>query len=140
VLAKVVCDAVVREWLHQLAQGGNAVAAQDLEAVIKERLIAFYADDGFLASRDPEWLQQAFNLLIPIFEGVGLKTNTTTTKAMNFVPGHIRTPLSDKSYRKRTLQTGLSHRKRQRRAVECPDCDKQMNEGSLPTHRTRVTA
>ena len=98
----VVCDAVVREWLFQLAQDGNGVDAPD--ALIRERLIGFYADDGFLASRDPEWLQRTLTLLVQIFERVGLKTNAAKTKVMNFVPGHIRAQVSTDAYRKRTRE------------------------------------
>ena len=50
----------------------------------------FDADDGLLAARDPEHLQLAFDLLTSLFNRIGLKTNTTKTKAMPFVLGRIR--------------------------------------------------
>ena len=58
---------------------------------IRDFLVAFYADDGVLASRDPVKLQRAIDVLIALFERVGLRTNTTKTKAMVCVPGRIRT-------------------------------------------------
>ena len=35
----------------------------------------FYADDGMLASSDPQWLQWAFTQLVGLFDRVGLNTN-----------------------------------------------------------------
>ena len=48
--------------------------------------VCFYADGGLLAARDPEHLQLAFDLLTALFDRVGLKTNTTKTEAMPFLP------------------------------------------------------
>ena len=52
--------------------------------------VCFYVDDGLLAARDPEHLQLAFDLLTALFDRVGLKTNTSKTEAMTFLPGRIR--------------------------------------------------
>jgi hypothetical protein len=34
----------------------------------------FYVDDAYLALRDPEFLQQALDILVKLFAHVGLKT------------------------------------------------------------------
>ena len=31
-------------------------------------LVKFYVDDGLIASRDPVWLQESFDLLVGLFE------------------------------------------------------------------------
>ena len=58
----------------------------------------FYADDGYIASRDPELLDRAIIILVGFFEQVGLETNTTKTKTMICIPGKIRTRLSASPY------------------------------------------
>ena len=63
--------------------GGTGVDTSD----IREIVACFYADDGLIAVRNPQVLQKAINTLVGLFERVGLKTNTTKTEAMTFVPG-----------------------------------------------------
>jgi hypothetical protein len=63
----MIVDGVVRSWLHGLSQEGNGVDTA-LAVNIQEQLVCFYAEDGLLPSRDPEWLQMAFDRLIPLFE------------------------------------------------------------------------
>ena len=57
----------------------------------------FYADDGMIVARCPDDLQVAFDVLTGLFDRVGLRTNTTKTEAMVFLPGKIRTPLTAES-------------------------------------------
>ena len=54
----------------------------------------FYANDAILASRDPVALQKALDIIVELFERVGLRTNTSKTKVMTCMPGKIRTRLS----------------------------------------------
>ena len=85
----LMVDAIVREWVRVLQE----VHGMGLEDV--RRLMAcFYADDGLIVARDPEDLQVAFDVLTGLFDRVGLRTNTTKTEAMVFLPGKIRTPLT----------------------------------------------
>ena len=42
----------------------------------------FYANDGMVASSDPGWLQGAFNVLVGLFDRVGLRTNVRKTVGM----------------------------------------------------------
>ena len=41
-----------------------------------------YAQDGLVASTDPEWLQGAFNALTRLFDRVGLRKNVIMTVRM----------------------------------------------------------
>ena len=59
-------DAVVQEWERQLMARGL-----DLDDVWR-LFVCFYADNGLLATRDPEHLQLAFDLLTDLFDRVGL--------------------------------------------------------------------
>ena len=93
----VVVDAVIREWLRQMLDG-NAARDGLSRAQSAARMVSFYVDDGVLLVRDPVWLQSAFNILITLFEQVGLKTNTKKTQVMTCVPGKIRESLSERVY------------------------------------------
>ena len=53
----------------------------------------FYADDGLIAARNATLLQDSFDLLIDLFDRVGLATNKTKTEVMVFLPGRICTCL-----------------------------------------------
>ena len=75
----LMVDAVIREWLRQVL--GERVAADGIGVQIRLLLAAFYADDGLVQSRDPEFLQFSFDILVGLFESVGLRTNTTKTEA-----------------------------------------------------------
>ena len=66
-----------------------------------DKVACFYADDGLIVARDPSTVQKAINALVAIFERVVLKTNTEKTEAMTFVPGRIRTPLTEEAYQAR---------------------------------------
>ena len=85
----LMVDAVIREWLRQVR--GAEVAADGIGSQIRALLAAFYADDGLVQSRDPAFLQYAFDILVGLFGRVGLRTNTTKTEAMACVPGRICT-------------------------------------------------
>ena len=93
----------------------------------------FYADDGLIASRDPAQLQTAMDLLTGLFDRVGLRTNTDKTEVMTFLPGKIRTSLSDTAYRARMDDNFRGEHKG--RKVECGECGKLLAVGSLAKHQ-----
>ena len=83
-------DAIVREWLHQVL--GDEVEMSGIGAEIILFLVAFYAANGLIQSRDMALLQSSFDILVKIFERVGLSNNITKTVSVVSVPGKIRTP------------------------------------------------
>ena len=122
----LMVDAIVREWVFQMEQAGfNAADIRVIAAV-------FYADDGLIAARDPTLLQDAFNLLTALFDRVGLETNDTKTEAMVFLPGRIRTCLSEDAYLSR-LDT-LHRESRKAGKVECHICRKKFGKQCLASH------
>ena len=130
----IVCDAVVRAWLLEVSEDSDD-ASVGIGSNLVQLASLFYADDGMIASRSSEWLQQALVVLTDLFRRCGLKTNTTKTVAMTCVPGHIRTNVSQESYRRRTREVGgPDPRARQRRRVECSECGKSLAAGSLRNH------
>ena len=132
----IVVDAIVRHWLALTVDDGSETNGRGVS--VRELLVLFYADDGLIASRNPEWLEWALNELSRLFESVGLKTNLEKTKAMNCFPACIAGPISDQAYSRRLRGGGLSHGDRRRRRVECPECGKSMKASSLLGHRRNV--
>jgi len=94
----------------------------------------FYVDNELIASICSEWLQRAIDVLMELFERMGLRTNMTKAQAMTCMPGYICTNLSHVVYCHRTRGNGNSHRERQRRQVECSECGKAMAAGLLSRH------
>ena len=103
------------------------------EALFRLFLALFYADDGVVASRDPELLQRALGILSRLFERVGLGTNTKKTQTMICVPGKIRTRLSTASYHRKYGGFGTARAWESRRA-ECDACGADLAASSLASH------
>ena len=92
----VMVDTVVREWLRIML--GPDAARDGYGDKIRTLMAFFYADDALLASQDPILLQRAPDVIVGLFERVGLCTNTSKTKVMICVPGRIRTRHSNWVY------------------------------------------
>jgi hypothetical protein len=84
-LFNIVVDAVVKEWLCQLRDGG-IVDPEELDLLMVAFFAIFYADNAYLAARDPDFLQVALNSLVSLFECVGLETNVKKMQAMVCTP------------------------------------------------------
>ena len=94
------------------------------EEVLKLMAI-FYADDALMASRDPAMLQESLDVMVGLFERVGLRTNTTKTNVMTCVPGKIRTHHSQESYN--NSRAGLvAAEVRKTTWVDCDVCGKEL--------------
>jgi hypothetical protein len=95
--------------------------------------VIFYIDDAYLASRDPEFLQRALDILVNLFPRVGLKTNMKKTQTIICTPGKIQTQLPLVSYArmKESLTTAGEW---DRGKVRCHQCNKMMSASSLCCH------
>ena len=70
-MCNIVADAVVQEWYACI------------EMIQLCRLsVFFYADDGHMAGKDPAMLQDGLNIIIDLFQHLGLSMNSTKMKAM----------------------------------------------------------
>ena len=135
-LFNIVVDAVVREWLRR-ALGEEA--AKDGVAQMAARFIAlFYVDDGFIASRDPVLLQKCLDILVAVFERVGLYTNVQKTKSMTCLPGKIRGRFSNETYERR-FGSGEQEEieEEEQGQVESHICKKMLKPASLQKHLER---
>ena len=80
----------------------------------------FYADNGVVASTDPGWLQSEFDLMMGLFDRVGLQTNIRKTVWMvlwNFREAGV---WSGKAYTRSMTGEGGSFKVRQRERLICP--------------------
>ncbi len=90
--------------------------------LVKTIMVAFYADDGVLSARCPEWLQEWFTTLVGLFERVGLCTNSQKTKVMMCVPGRIRVSHTEEVYND-YCHGASTHAARKRLRLECNICN-----------------
>ena len=127
----IMVDAVVREWLRQTL--GNEAITSGIGEEIRSFLAAFYADDGILQSWDPIRLQTAADILVGLFERVGLKTNTSKTQAMVCTLGKMRQCQSQAVYNRRMTGVGEAERYHGRR-VTCDICGDGLAARLLQSH------
>ncbi len=91
-LFNIIVDTVVRKWMKLMCETLDD-SAGDLTDQIKALFAIFYVDDGYIASRDAEFLQEALDILVETFKRVGLATNTNKTQAMVCTLRKIRVQL-----------------------------------------------
>ena len=112
---------------------GDDTASQGVEGDVAKWLVAFYIDGGLVACRDPVWLQSSFDVLVGLFERIGLLTNVAKTKVMMCILGRIREGYTEEAYMlPNSGQETAANRKRRR--VDCQICGVSMQAGSLQDH------
>jgi hypothetical protein len=125
----VCVDAVIREWLRRTL---GKEAAQGIFEEASRGIVAFYVDDGLVGSRNPIWLQSALQVLVILFESIGLRTNPDKTKVMTCVPRKIRVSHTEEAYH--VQQYGPVNPTAKRHQVECDICGASLAAGSLRSH------
>ena len=130
-LFNIIVDAVVREWMRIMRETLDDSDGQ-LAARVEALFAIFYVDDGYIASIDAEFLQEALDILVETFTRVGLATNTKKTQAMVCTPGKIRIQLPSDSYRR--LREGVAAGEEGKRVVVCHVCQANLQARSLRSH------
>jgi hypothetical protein len=125
----VCVDAVIREWLWRTI---DKEAANGIFAGASREIVAFFVDNGLVGSRDPIWLQGALDILVILFESIGLRTNPDKTKVMTCVPGNIWVAHTEEAYH--TQQYGPVNPTVKHHRVECNICGMSLAAGSLCSH------
>ena len=77
----------------------------------------FYANNGLVASTQPERLQRVFDVLTSLFDRVGLRMNMQKMVSMSCQPCHAPGRMSVEAYERRTTGTGPNFWGQQRRRV-----------------------
>jgi hypothetical protein len=129
IMFNVCVDAVIREWLCWMI---NKDTTSGVFSEACREIVAFFVDDGLVGSRDPIWLQSATEVLVTLFEGIGLRTNHDKTKVMMCVPGNIRVAHTEAAYH--AQQLGPVNPTAKRHRVECNLCGASLAAGSLQSH------
>ena len=97
-LFNILVNAVTREWFREQREGRD-YEEWELDELMSTFFAIFYVNNAYLASRDAEILQRALDLLVSLFERVGLEANTSKMQTMICTLGRIRTQLPTDSYR-----------------------------------------
>jgi hypothetical protein len=129
IMFNVCVDAVIREWLCRTI---NKDAASRIFSEACREIVAFFVDNGLVRLRDPIWLQSAMEVLVTLFEGIGLQMNHDKTKVMTCVPGNIRVAHTEAAYH--TQQLGPVDPTAKHHRVECNLCGASLAAGSLQSH------
>ena len=95
-LFNILVSVVACEWFWELREGGDYEVWELIELMATFFSI-FYVDNAYLASRDAEFLQHALDILVSLFERLGLETNTSKMQTMICTPGRIQTQLPTES-------------------------------------------
>jgi hypothetical protein len=130
-LFNIIVDAVVWEWMrlmHPMIDNADSNLAKRIAGLFA----VFYVDDGYIASRDVEFLQEVLDILVETFKQVGLATNTKKTQAMICTLGKIWVQLPTDSYK--CMCEGVAAGEESRRAVVCHVCNKALQARSLRPH------
>ena len=116
----VVVDSMMRHWVTVVVEGAEEWGKCGQEGRHNNDL--FYADDGMVASLDPQWLQGAFITLIGLFGRVVLRTNSGKTVSMVYRPCQAAGTQLEVAYGRRVIGEGTSYRERQKGQVKCREC------------------
>jgi hypothetical protein len=125
----VCVDAVIRDLLWRTM---NKEVAHRIFAEASREIVAFFVDDRLVRSRDPVWLQGALNVLVTLFESIGLRMNPDEMKVMTCVPGNTRVAHTEEAYH--TQQYGPVSPTAKCHRVECDICGVSLAAGSLRSH------
>ena len=92
----MVGDAVIRHWVTvvtptEAVTGGLGLTIIDLAAY-------FYANEGLVASTQPEMPQRAFGILTSLFDRFGLHINMEKTVGMVCHPCHASGGVLEEAY------------------------------------------
>ena len=101
----------------------------------RHQVSLFYTDGGMVATSNPRWLQWAFDVLVGLFEWVGLRTNVGKTFSMVFRTCQVAETQSIAAYRRKMTGEGPTNQDRQKERVQCGECGKEMAVVLLGSHR-----
>ena len=127
----IFVDAVGREWLRIMRQTLDNSDGK-LAARVEALFAIFYVDDGYIASKDAEFLQEALNIPVETIKHVSLVTNMKKMQVMVCTPGKIRVQLLVDSYQR--LREGVTTEEEGKRAVVCHMCKDTLQARSLRLH------
>ena len=100
----VVVGVKIRHWVKVVEPTAGGLEGPDLLA--GEFKAYFYANDGLVASTQPESIYREFNVLTGLFDRVILRTNRRKTVSMACHPLHASVWMSSEAYEQQKMGTG----------------------------------
>ena len=70
----------------------------------------FYVNNGRIAGRDHEWVQDSLSVKVAMFRMMSLEMNLEKSKNMVFIPGYIWGKWEEYEYKRRTMGEGATYR------------------------------
>ena len=113
-LFNIIVNAVVRDWMRIMRETLDD-SDGELATRVEALFAIFYVNDGYIASKDAVFLQEALDILVEMFKCISVATNTKKTQTMVCMPGKIRVQLPTDSYRR--LREGVAAGEEGKRAV-----------------------
>ena len=96
-------------------------------------LVAFYVNDELIASWDPVWLQESFDIFIRLFERIGLLQICLRQKSWYASRDRYARPTQKEQYAKyKSLTVAAANNKHRR--VDCKICSANLAAGSYQRH------
>ena len=92
-LFNLVMENIIRTWLAMIVEDQRLVH-YELRESVGRCMGGFYANEGMVGSRDPDWLQHSMNLLVNLFRWYGLAANAVKSRYMACQPGALRPGMS----------------------------------------------
>ena len=120
IIFNTIIDAVIRTWKSNNKYCGSSAL--------------FYADDGLIENTEHNDLQTDMDIMIKLFERVGLKTNETKTKFMVFRGPAPPKAMNNNAYRRMKTGRGKTYEEQRKQKVACNICGKVITQGALQRH------
>ena len=110
-------ESVVRHWVEVMVEGAEERGDRGQEG--RHHTAFFYADNGIVASSEPQWIHVTFSTLVGLFDRVGLRTNIGKTSVMVCFLCQAEGNQSEVTYKRRMKGEGPYYREWQKGRVQC---------------------
>jgi hypothetical protein len=125
----VCVDAVIREWLWRMLSKEAAHGRFEKEC---RETVAFFVNDQLVRSSNPIWLQSTLDVLVILFESIGLRISPDKKKVMTCIPENICVAHTKEVYH--TQQKGPVNPTAKHHQVECDICGASLAAGLLQSN------
>ena len=110
-LFNVVVDKFIRNCLTVTVEY-QRVAQHGLVETVARCMGVFYANNGMVSLRDPDWLQHAMNVLVGLFRRYFLAANVAKSHTIPCLPGLLRAGMSEEAMELKLTGVGYTFRVR----------------------------
>ena len=129
-LFSMVVGNVIRTCLTMTVED-QRVAHDGMGKTVGRCLGVFYANDGMVGSREPDWLQHTMNILVGLFRRYGLAANVNKSHTMTCQPGAIWAGMLEDAMALKCTGVGDSYQERLQRRIPYPECGVDLIVGSM---------